>query len=61
MLHPRKMLAAAWSLLLAIPASIAVNCSLTGLLGVPVIDGWDVLTVLLLFAGAAVLFFKGRR
>ena len=61
MLHPKKMLAAAWSLLLAIPASIAVNCSLTGLLGVPVIDGWDVLTVLLLFEGAAVLFFKGRR
>lgn len=61
MLHPRKWLAAAWSCLLAVPVCIAVNYSLAGLLGTPVMDGWDALTVGLLLAGSAVLFFKGHR
>lgn len=61
MLHQRKWFAAAWSCLLAVPVCVAVNYSLAGLLGTPAIDGWDVLTIGLLFAGAAVLFLKGRR
>lgn len=56
-LKRRRRLAAALSLLLAIPVCLVINITLAELISEPVIDQWDVLSWLILAATAVVLLF----
>lgn len=64
-LKNRKLMAASFSLLSAIPLNFAINVSLAFVLSEPPLDAWDILTCLLLAltAGALLLadFFQNRR
>lgn len=52
----RKQLAAAASLLLAVPTCLLINLVLSKLFFLPVIDVWDMLAIFLLLISAAALF-----
>ena len=55
-LKTRKRLAAAASLLLAVPTCLLINLVLSKLFFLPVIDVWDMLAIFLLLISAAALF-----
>lgn len=48
-LKGRKLLATGITLLLAIPFTILINSTLSKMIGEPVIDIWDILSVFILF------------
>lgn len=52
----RKWLAGGISLLLSIPLCLALNVGVAKVLGQPWIDGWDIMSVIILFIGAILLF-----
>lgn len=55
LLRFRKMLAASISLLLAIPVSLLVNFTLSGIINEPLFDVWDAMTCSILILAAVVL------
>lgn len=57
-LKGRKLLATGITLLLAIPFTILINSTLSKMIGEPVIDIWDILSVFILFI-LAVAFIIG--
>ena len=57
-LKGRKLLATGITLLLAIPCTILINSTLSKMIGEPVIDIWDILSVFILFI-LAVAFIIG--
>ena len=57
----RKLLAVAVSCLAAIPGCAAVNLTLSGILGCPVLDRWDLLSFLVLIALSALFFLLDLR
>ena len=57
----RKLLAVAVSCLTAIPGCAAVNLTLSGILGCPVLDRWDLLSFLVLATLSALFFLLDLR
>ncbi len=55
-LKERKILAAAFSLLLAVPLCIIINISLAEILSASSFDIWDILSVAIIIVSATVLF-----
>ena len=55
------LLAVAVSCLAAIPGCAAVNLTLSGILGCPVLDRWDLLSFLVLIALSALFFLLDLR
>lgn len=63
-LKARKLLAAAISVLLAVPVSLFINYSLSRLIGEPLMDIWDVLTfaiIVIIAGGFFAMDFAARR
>lgn len=61
-LRDKKLYAAAYALLSSIPLSLAINISVSLILGEPVLDAWDLLScILILLPAGALLFFAGRK
>lgn len=57
----RKLHAAAYSLLSSLPFSVAINISISLILGEPVFDVWDILNYVLILLLAGALFFAAGR
>lgn len=55
-LRTRKLVAAAISLLAAIPLSLLINLILSRIISEPIVDVWDILTFCIIIAAAGVLF-----
>ncbi len=61
-LRDKKLYAAAYALLSSIPLSLAINISVSLILGEPVLDAWDLLScILTLLLAGALLFFAKRK
>ncbi len=64
-LKERRIMAAAFSLLLAIPLCIIINVSLAGILSVSFLDIWDILAFAIMLVSAAALlmvdYFKRHK
>jgi len=61
-LRDKKLYAAAYALLSSIPLSLAINISVSLILGEPVLDAWDLLScILILLLAGALLFFAKRK
>ncbi len=60
-LPDKKLYAAAYALLSSIPLSLAINVSVSLILGEPVFDAWDLLSCILTLLPAGALLFFARR
>lgn len=59
-LGERRLLAAAFSLLLAAPLCAAIEIGVSSVLSIPPFDRWDILSAAVLLAAAAALFFADK-
>lgn len=55
-LHARKLKALGITFLLSVPFLLAVNTTLSGMIGEPVVDIWDILSVFILLIAAFTVF-----